>query len=320
MRKSLVIALALVAGASLCHIDAAKKKKAVKVAQPECVAPAFKLVSGSDSLSYTAGMSSTMGLVEYLLQQKVDTALMADFVRGFNETVSKNSNDPREKAYLMGVTIAQQLQERMLPGLEKELEGTADSLAASVFYKGFADALLQDTTFFQMHDATSFFRGRMEAAKAAKDEKLYGANREAGKQFLAANAKKDSVITLPSGLQYKVLKQGTGEVPTLSDKVMVNYEGRLIDGTVFDASKNHGDKPAEFRPTDVIKGWTEVLTMMPVGSKWQIYIPFDLAYGSREAGQIKPYSALIFDIELVGINGKTAATNKNTKNTKKTKK
>ena len=320
MRKSLVIALALVAGASLCHIDAAKKKKAVKVAQPECVAPAFKLVSGSDSLSYTAGMSSTMGLVEYLLQQKVDTALMADFVRGFNETVSKNSNDPREKAYLMGVTIAQQLQERMLPGLEKELEGTADSLAASVFYKGFADALLQDTTFFQMHDATSFFRGRMEAAKAAKDEKLYGANREAGKQFLAANAKKDSVITLPSGLQYKVLKQGTGEVPTLSDKVMVNYEGRLIDGTVFDASKNHGDKPAEFRPTDVIKGWTEVLTMMPVGSKWQIYIPFELAYGSREAGQIKPYSALIFDIELVGINGKTAATNKNTKNTKKTKK
>ncbi len=320
MRKSLVIALALVAGASLCHIDAAKKKKAVKVAQPECVAPAFKLVSGSDSLSYTAGMSSTMGLVDYLLQQKVDTALMADFVRGFNETVSKNSNDPREKAYLMGVTIAQQLQERMLPGLEKELEGTADSLATSVFYKGFADALLQDTTFFQMHDATSFFRGRMEAAKAAKDEKLYGANREAGKQFLAANAKKDSVITLPSGLQYKVLKQGTGEVPTLSDKVMVNYEGRLIDGTVFDASKNHGDKPAEFRPTDVIKGWTEVLTMMPVGSKWQIYIPFDLAYGSREAGQIKPYSALIFDIELVGINGKTAATNKNTKNTKKAKK
>lgn len=320
MRKSLVIALALVAGASLCHIDAAKKKKAVKVAQPECVVPAFKLVSGSDSLSYTAGMSSTMGLVEYLLQQKVDTALMADFVRGFNETVSKNSNDPREKAYLMGVTIAQQLQERMLPGLEKELEGTADSLATSVFYKGFADALLQDTTFFQMHDATSFFRGRMEAAKAAKDEKLYGANREAGKQFLAANAKKDSVITLPSGLQYKVLKQGTGEVPTLSDKVMVNYEGRLIDGTVFDASKNHGDKPAEFRPTDVIKGWTEVLTMMPVGSKWQVFIPFELAYGSREAGQIKPYSALIFDIELVGINGKTAATNKNTKNTKKTKK
>lgn len=320
MRKSLVIALALVAGASLCHIDAAKKKKAVKVAQPECVAPAFKLVSGSDSLSYTAGMSSTMGLVEYLLQQKVDTALMADFVRGFNETVSKNSNAPREKAYLMGVTIAQQLQERMLPGLEKELEGTADSLATSVFYKGFADALLQDTTFFQMHDATSFFRGRMEAAKAAKDEKLYGANREAGKQFLAANAKKDSVITLPSGLQYKVLKQGTGEVPTLSDKVMVNYEGRLIDGTVFDASKNHGDKPAEFRPTDVIKGWTEVLTMMPVGSKWQVFIPFELAYGSREAGQIKPYSALIFDIELVGINGKTAATNKNTKTTKKTKK
>ena len=160
----------------------------------------------------------------------------------------------------------------------------------------------------------------MEANKAEKEERLYGANREAGRQFLAENAKKDGVITLPSGLQYKVLTQGTGAVPTTSDKVQVHYEGRLIDGTVFDASRNHGDKPAEFRPTDVIKGWTEALTMMPVGSKWQVYIPFELAYGSREAGQIKPYSALIFDIELVGIVGDKPAPAKTTKSSKKAKK
>jgi FKBP-type peptidyl-prolyl cis-trans isomerase FklB len=109
-------------------------------------------------------------------------------------------------------------------------------------------------------------------------------------------------------------------VPTTSDKVQVHYEGRLIDGTVFDASRNHGDEPAEFRPTDVIKGWTEALTMMPVGSKWQVYIPFELAYGSRDAGQIKPYSALIFDIELVGIVGDKPAPAKTTKSSKKAKK
>ena len=98
-----------------------------------------------------------------------------------------------------------------------------------------------------------------------------------------------------------MLVAGKGEVPTVSDKVQVNYEGRLIDGTVFDASARHGDKPAEFMPTQVIKGWTEALTMMPVGSKWQLYIPSELAYGKRETGQIKPYSTLVFDVELVGI-------------------
>ena len=110
------------------------------------------------------------------------------------------------------------------------------------------------------------------------------------------------MITLPSGLQYKVLTKGEGEVPTANDKVQVNYEGRLIDGTVFDASAKHGDQPAEFTPSQVIRGWTEALTMMPVGSKWQLYIPYELAYGERGAGDdIKPYSTLIFDVELVGI-------------------
>ena len=180
--------------------------------------------------------------------------------------------------------------------------------------------MLQDTTFFKVADAGAMLNAKVETARAARDEKLYGANRKAGEEFLKENAKKDGVFVLPSGLQYKVLKQGTGAVPSLNDKVLVNYEGRLIDGTVFDASANHGDKPAEFRPTDVIKGWTEALTMMPVGSKWQVYIPYDIAYGSREAGQIKPYSALIFDIELVGIVYDKPEANKNTKTQKKGKK
>jgi FKBP-type peptidyl-prolyl cis-trans isomerase FklB len=168
-------------------------------------------------------------------------------------------------------------------------------------YRGFIDALTNDTTVYKQSVAELFFHKKQEANKAAKEEKLYGPNRDAGRKFLAENAKKEGVVVLPSGLQYKVLVKGEGEIPQKSEKVFVNYEGRFIDGKVFDASNKHGDKPVELRTDQVIKGWTEALTMMPVGSKWQLYIPYELAYGERDMGEIKPYSALVFDVELVGI-------------------
>ena len=298
MKKIVILALVLVASASFCPLEAKKKKKVEEPAAP--VVEAVQLLNASDSVSYTAGMTFTKGLVSYLLQQKVDTAYMADFIRGFKDMISA-SGDPRQKTYVVGMDIARQLNERMLPGITNEFADSPDSIVAPLLYRGFEDALLQDTTLFTMASAETYFAEREKADKAAKEEKLYGPNRDAGIAFLAENAKKDSVITLPSGLQYKVLVAGKGEVPTVSDKVQVNYEGRLIDGTVFDASARHGDKPAEFMPTQVIKGWTEALTMMPVGSKWQLYIPSELAYGKRETGQIKPYSTLVFDVELVGI-------------------
>jgi len=298
MKKIIILALVLVASASFCPLEAKKKKKVEEPAAP--VVEAVQLLNASDSVSYTAGMTFTKGLVSYLLQQKVDTAYMADFIRGFKDMISA-SGDPRQKTYVVGMDIARQLNERMLPGITNEFADSPDSIVAPLLYRGFEDALLQDTTLFTMAAAETYFAEREKADKAAKEEKLYGPNRDAGIAFLAENAKKDSVITLPSGLQYKVLVAGKGEVPTVSDKVQVNYEGRLIDGTVFDASARHGDKPAEFMPTQVIKGWTEALTMMPVGSKWQLYIPSELAYGKRGTGQIKPYSTLVFDVELVGI-------------------
>ncbi len=298
MKKIIILALVLVASASFCPLEAKKKKKVEEPAAP--VVEAVQLLNASDSVSYTAGMTFTKGLVSYLLQQKVDTAYMADFIRGFKDMINA-SGDPRQKTYVVGMDIARQLNERMLPGITNEFADSPDSIVAPLLYRGFEDALLQDTTLFTMAAAETYFAEREKADKAAKEEKLYGPNRDAGIAFLAENAKKDSVITLPSGLQYKVLVAGKGEVPTVSDKVQVNYEGRLIDGTVFDASARHGDKPAEFMPTQVIKGWTEALTMMPVGSKWQLYIPSELAYGKRETGQIKPYSTLVFDVELVGI-------------------
>jgi FKBP-type peptidyl-prolyl cis-trans isomerase FklB len=212
----------------------------------------------------------------------------------------------------------------MLPGMKREFTDTPDSIVDALVFRGFSDALLNDTTLFKQAAAEELFKTLQQTNKDAKVEKLWGANRDAGKKFLAENAKKEGVVTLPSGLQYKVLVKGEGDVPQVSEKVFVNYEGRLVDGTVFDASAKHGDKPSEFRPNQVIKGWTEALTMMPVGSKWQLYIPYELAYGEKEAGNIKPFSALIFDVELVGIDRPKPETpevdKKTAKKAKKTKK
>ena len=297
MKKTIVLALALVVSASFSPVEAMKKKN------KEVVIPAqpVELNSSSDSLSYAAGVALTNGLIPYLLQQKMDTTMMADFVRGLREGMQA-AGDPKQQAYMIGLDIARQVNERMLPGITEEFKDSPDSIISDLLCRGFVDGIEGDSTVFTYDAAQQFFTKKRAADKIAKENKLYGPTREAGEQFLKENAKKDSVIVLPSGLQYKVLVKGDGEVPLENQKVQVNYEGRLIDGTVFGASSKHGDKPAELTPTQVIKGWTEALTMMPVGSKWQLYIPYYLAYGERGAGdQIKPYSALIFDVELVGI-------------------
>ena len=300
MKKLMIIALALVAGASFFTVDAAKKK--TKTAEPAApVEQPVQLLTSSDSVSYAGGMSVTNGLIPFLIQQQgVDTTYMADFIRGFQEMV-KAGTDPKLKAYAAGMEIAGQVRNRMLPGVSKDFTDSPDSIVADLFYRGFSDALTKDSTLFTQTAAETYFRQKHETDMAAKQEKLYGPNREAGRKFLEENAKRDSVVTLPSGLQYQVLVKGEGEVPQATDRVKVNYEGRLIDGTVFDASARHGGEPAEFTPQQVIKGWTEALTMMPVGSKWRLFIPSDLAYGDRDQGQIKPYSTLIFDVELVEI-------------------
>ena len=318
----MLLALALVATASLYTADAASKKKTKKQEAPVVVP--VQLNNSNDTLSYVAGMSVTNGLIPYLVQQQgVDTAYMAEFIKGFKEVVNAGT-DPKMKAYVAGLEIATQVRDRMLPGMKREFTDTPDSIVDALVFRGFSDALLNDTSLFKQAVAEELFKTLQQTNKDAKVEKLWGANRDAGKKFLAENAKKEGVVTLPSGLQYKVLVKGEGDVPQVSEKVFVNYEGRLVDGTVFDASAKHGDKPSEFRPNQVIKGWTEALTMMPVGSKWQLYIPYELAYGEKEAGNIKPFSALIFDVELVGIDRPKPETpevdKKPAKKAKKTKK
>jgi FKBP-type peptidyl-prolyl cis-trans isomerase FklB len=296
MKKILTIALALVVSASFSTVSAAKKKKDKKDAKTEVVKAPVKLLSGSDTLSYTTGMAVTNGLISYMQSQLgVDTAYMADFIAGFEEAV-KGLNDPRQKARIAGFSIADQVGGRMLSSLRQEADGP-DSICEEMFFRGFTDALLGDTTVMTVNKAETLSREKIDANRQAK----FAEQVAKGRAFLEENAKKEGVISLPSGLQYKVLKQGDGVVPQTTDKVKVHYEGRLIDGTVFDASSKHGTEPATFRPDQVIKGWTEALTMMPVGSKWQLFIPQELGYGERAAGQIPPCSTLIFDVELVGI-------------------
>ncbi|MBQ8487379.1 MAG: FKBP-type peptidyl-prolyl cis-trans isomerase [Prevotella sp.] len=304
MRKVVLLALAVVASASFCTVNAKKKKVEAKAEAP--VEAPVELKSGSDSVSYAAGMALTNGLLPFLKQQHgIDSAHIATFVKAFKETIN-HADDPEVKARVAGAEIANQVNGRMLNGLTEEFRNSPDSIVAALFLRGFTDALSQDTTHFKQTAAEEYFKQKQEIDKKAKEEKLYGPNRRAGEAYLAnlkANAERDSINILPSGLMYKILVKGDGQVPQLTDKVQVNYEGRLVDGTVFDASAKHGSGPSEFQPNQVIKGWTEALTMMPVGSKWQLYIPQELAYGERNTGSIKPYSALIFDVELVGIVG-----------------
>jgi FKBP-type peptidyl-prolyl cis-trans isomerase FklB len=154
-----------------------------------------------------------------------------------------------------------------------------------------------------MDEAQLLAQSKMTQIKAREMMKTYGPNKIAGEEFLKENAKKDGIKTLSNGIQYKVLTEGTGAVPNDTSLVKVNYEGRLIDGTVFDSSYKRGE-PAVFRANQVIKGWTEALCHMPAGSIWEVYIPQDMAYGEREQGDIKPFSVLIFKIELLEANTK----------------
>ena len=281
--------------ASFSTIEAAKKKKNDKKEVKEVKAP-VALTTSSDSLSYASGIAATNGLLPYVQQQLgVDTAYMADFIQGFNEAVA-GLNDKRQKARLAGMQIAEQVTDRMLKNLKNDLTDAIDSIDTPLFYRGFTDILVNDTTVLNMANATKIQQEKLQVNRKAKAEKLT----KAGREFLAANAKKPGIITTPSGLQYEVLTQGTGDVPQKTDKVKVHYEGKLIDGTVFDSSIQRGE-PAVFGLNQVIKGWTEGLSLMPVGSKWRLYVPQELGYGERQAGKIPPYSTLIFDVELLGI-------------------
>jgi FKBP-type peptidyl-prolyl cis-trans isomerase len=177
----------------------------------------------------------------------------------------------------------------------------------AILLRGLKDGMAGGKTLLTDDEAKSAMvaiQADLRKKQEAKMAVVGDANKKEGDEFLAQNKTKEGVVTLPSGLQYKILKEGTGPKPSASDSVVCNYKGTLIDNTEFDSSYKRG-QPATFPVGQVIKGWTEVLQLMPVGSKWQVFVPSDLAYGPRApGGAIGPNSTLIFEIELLSIQGK----------------
>ena len=274
---------------------------AASLASCTAQAPKANLKTDIDSLSYSIGMAQTQGLKGYLTGRlDVDTAYMAEFIKGLNEGANKTSK--KDIAYMAGLQIGQQISNQMMKGINQELFAgdSTKTISKDNFMAGFIAGTLEKGGVMTMEAAQEYTRTAMETIKAKAMEEKYADNKAAGEKFLAENKAKEGVKTTESGLQYKVITEGKGEIPADTCKVKVNYKGTLIDGTEFDSSYKRNE-PATFRANQVIKGWTEALTMMPVGSKWELYIPQELAYGSRESGQIKPFSTVIFEVELVGI-------------------
>ncbi len=266
-----------------------------------CGTPTARLNTAVDTLSYAAGVTHTRGLRPYLEQQMgIDSAQMRDFIRGLQTGVKVKDNKD-QKAYYTGIQIGQQLS-AMLDRFNYELVGN-DSVKAvneNNFIAAFIAAAQEKNTLMNMDSAINYLSKNMERIKAEYLAQTYAEYKAENEKFLAENKKKDSILTTPSGLQYKILVKGDGEVPAENATVKVNYKGTLIDGTEFDSSYKRKE-PASFRVNQVIKGWSEALTMMPVGSKWQLFIPQELAYGTRATGKIKPFSTLVFEVELISI-------------------
>ena len=295
MKKTKIILMALVALLCMGATAATKKQRKGKKAAKE-VAERVDTVS-VDTFSYLLGMANSNGLKAYLSQRMgIDTAYVEDFLKGFQQKELTEA-DKREKARLAGMEIREQVETQVWSNANRQIDDSVDVLNHEQFIKGFQNGIFPVDTTFSMDSAQSLVQKQMAYYHKVKMEKKYGANRVAGEQFLKLNAKQDTVQTTASGLQYKVITMGTGEKPQKTDRVKVDYEGRLIDGTVFDSSYKRG-KPATFPVGQVIAGWTEALCMMPVGSKWEVYVPQELGYGDREQQKIPPFSCLVFTIEL----------------------
>ncbi|MBF0111874.1 MAG: FKBP-type peptidyl-prolyl cis-trans isomerase [Desulfamplus sp.] len=198
--------------------------------------------------------------------------------------------DTKKVSYAIGQNIGQNIKKDFDVDVEALCKGLKDSQEGK-----------NDMTEEEMQKTMASFQNQMREKQMAEMAKAAQANKAAGEAFLKENKTKEGIVTLPSGLQYKIITNGTGAKPTADQKVKCHYKGTTIDGKEFDSSYKRGE-PATFQVGGVIKGWTEALLMMPVGSKWMLYIPSDLAYGDRGAGgAIAPGSTLIFEVELIGI-------------------
>ncbi len=290
MKKLVLVAVATVMILGSCNKSAA---------------PSASLKTDIDTVSYELGMVNSVGVKQYLAERLgVDTTYMDEFYKGLVEA-GNSSENKKKAAYYAGIQIGQQLGTQMVKGMNYQLFGEDSTKTISMrnLLSGFI-AQTEGKALFEVDKVRNGLQEKITKIREVNLSKLYAANKEAGEKFMAANKTKEGVKELtPGGVQYKVIKEGNGPIPADTCRVMVSYEGRTIDGKVFDSSyKNNDNKPIEITVNQMIPGWIEVLTHMPVGSIWEIYVPQEKAYGAREAGEdVKPFSALIFKLELVSI-------------------
>ena len=267
--------------------------------------PKANLKSEIDTVSYAMGVMQGQSLKEYMTRgMGIDTAYVDEFIKGLN--VGVNAGDDKKKsAYYAGVQIGQQISNQMVKAINHDLFG--DDSTKSISMKNLMAALIcgvkGEKTIMTAEQAQMVWQAKSQAIKAMSMEQQYGKNKAEGAKFIAEYAKKAGVKKLEGGVLYRVIKEGKGEMPKDTSLVRVHYEGKTVDGKVFDSSYERKE-PVQLRANQVIPGWTTALTHMPVGSTWEVVIPYDKAYGDRETPQIKPFSTLIFKIELVGVGRK----------------
>ena len=260
-------------------------------------------IAAADSADRGALQSEMNAKIDSI--NRINTPKLNEFVKGMKDAI----NLDEESAYAHGLSIGVQFSQQMLPQFNAMLYGEdADTKAnTDQLLAGLISTLRNQDLAISKMEANDLVQREMERSQeqqmVMQEENMksqYQDDIAAGDSFMQENAERDEVESLPSGLQYEILTEGNGDIPTENDRVRVHYHGTLLDGTVFDSSIERGE-PATFGVTQVIPGWTEALQMMPVGSKWRLYVPYDQAYRSADRGEIKPYSNLIFDVELLEI-------------------
>ena len=255
-----------------------------------------------DSLNYAFGLANGNGIKQYYLAADSANAdslkiKIASLLKGLNDGLNAKVDEKHPELSELGKNIGSALKEQTKTGLMGDSTLTVD---IDIIKQGLINGLKGSTVQMKPEEAQMYLQTTMQKLQEQKMERQFGANKTAGEKFLATNKSKAGVITTASGLQYEVIKKGNGPLPTDTSRVKVHYHGTLIDGTTFDSSIDRGE-PAVFGVNQVIKGWTEALKLMPVGSKYKLYIPQELAYGGQDQGAIKPFSVLIFDVELLSI-------------------
>lgn len=260
-------------------------------------------ISAADSTQKEALQKEMTAKIDSV--NKINAPRLNEFIKGVNAAMNLEEQSP----YAHGLSIGVQFSQMMIPQFNSLLFGgdSTQKVNSGQMMAGLVSVLRNQQLAINTMDASALVNQKIEEAQAAEqarqEEELkvqYADSIAAGNAFMADNSKKEGVVTLASGLQYEIIREGSGAIPTDTDRVKVHYHGTLINGEVFDSSIDRGE-PSSFGVTQVIPGWTEALKLMPVGSKWRLFVPYDLAYGAQDRGTIKPFSNLIFEVELLEI-------------------